>query len=48
MITPKKSSPPPKPLAKRICMCGCKNEFQPGRKADTYLFAFKSELPFPF
>lgn len=33
----KQTSPPPRPLAARICGCGCENEFQPGRKDQIYM-----------
>lgn len=33
----KHPSPPPLPLAKRTCRCGCRNQFQPKRNDQIYL-----------
>jgi hypothetical protein len=35
--TRKSRTPSPNPIPKRICKCGCKNEFQPGRRNQLYL-----------
>jgi hypothetical protein len=37
MRTTRKPAPPPSPLAPRICQCGCKLEFGPGRNDQIYL-----------
>ncbi len=33
----KHTSPPPSPIKKRICQCGCSVEFQPTRRDQVYL-----------